>query len=126
MVDTHWIVVQNLCSSICGFKNLADGYPTVNDTQGRVFISLHSYMGYPYYSSSWNNATADSLAQQFYNAVVSGSQRTGWPVLNTAGGADPQETNCSGGVSLPSSQCSPDTGQVRSPGSSKYTSHSHA
>ena len=123
MGDTHWIVVQNLCSSICGFKNLADGYPTVNDTQGRVFISLHSYMGYPYYSSSWNNATADSLAQQFYNAVVSGSQRTGWPVLNTEGGADPQETNCSGGVSLPSSQCAPDQVQVGSAGYSNTTFH---
>ncbi|TMH94808.1 hypothetical protein E6H37_06630, partial [Candidatus Bathyarchaeota archaeon] len=22
--DTHWIVVQNLCSSNCGFSNLAD------------------------------------------------------------------------------------------------------
>jgi len=121
--DTHWIVVQNLCSSNCGFSNLADGYPTVNDTQGRVFISLHSYMGYPYYSSNWNNATAESLAQQVYNAVVSGSQRTGWPVLNTEGGADPQEVNCSGGVSLPSSKCAPDQVQVGSAGYSNTTFH---
>src|SRR5438445_5882981 len=119
--DTHWIVVQNLCSSNCGFSNMADGYPTVNDTQGRVFISLHSYMGYQYYSSSWNNATAESLAQQFYNAVVSGSERTGWPVLNTEGGADPQQTNCSGGVSLPSSQCAPDQVQCGSAGYSNTT-----
>ncbi len=123
MGDTHWIVVQNLCSSNCGFKNLADGYPTVNDTQGRVFISLHSYMGYQYYSSSWNNATADSLAQQVYNEVVSGSQRTGWPVLNTEGGADPQQVNCSGGVSLPSSKCAPDQVQVGSAGYSNTTFH---
>ncbi len=121
--DTHWIVVQNLCSSNCGFSDLADGYPMVNDTQGRVFISLHSYMGYPYYSSNWNNATAESLAQQVYNAVVSGSQRTGWPVLNTEGGADPQETKCSGGVSLPSPLCAPDQVQVGSAGYSNTTFH---
>jgi len=121
--DTHWIVVQSLCSSNCSFANMADGYPTVNDTQGRVFISLHSYMAYQWYSSSWNNATADSLALQFYNAVVSGSQRTGWPVLNTEGGPDPQGINCSGGVSLPSPLCAPDQVQVGSAGYSITTFH---
>jgi hypothetical protein len=121
--DTHWIVVQNLCSGNCGFSNMADGYPTVNDTQGKIFISLHSYMGYKWYSSSWNNATADSLAQQFYTAVVSGSQRTGWPVLNTEGGPDPQGISCSGGVPLPSPLCAPDQVQVGSAGYSITTFH---
>src|SRR5437879_7384462 len=121
--DIHWIVVQSLCSSNCSFANMADGYPTVNDTQGRIFISLHSYMAYHWYSSSWNNATADSLAQQFYNAVVSGSQRAGWPVLNTEGGPDPQGLNCSGGVSLPSPLCAPDQVQVGSAGYSITTFH---
>ena len=121
--DTHWIVVQSLCSSNCSFANMADGYPTVNDPQGRVFISLHSYMAYQWYNSSWNNATADSLALQFYNAVVSGSQRTGWPVLNTEGGPDPQGINCSGGVSLPSPLCAPDQVQVGSAGYSITTFH---
>ena len=121
--DTHWIVVQSLCSSNCSFSNMADGYPTVSDTQGRIFISLHSYMAYRWYSSSWNNGTADSLAQQFYDAVVSGSQRTGWPVLNTEGGPDPQGINCSGGVSLPSPLCAPDQIQVGSAGHSITTFH---
>ncbi len=121
--DTNWIVVQNLCSSICGFPNIADGYPTVNDTQGRIFISLHSYMAYKYYNSNWNNATADSLAQQFYNAVVSGSQRTGWPILNSEGGPDPQGLSCSGGVSLPSTLCAPDQVQVGSAGYGIATFH---
>jgi hypothetical protein len=121
--DTHWIVVQNLCSGNCSFSNMADGYPTVNDTQGRIFISLHSYMAYQWYGSSWNNATADSLAQQFYTAVVSGSQRTGWPILNTEGGPDPQGINCSGGVSLPSPLCAPDQVQVGSAGYSVTTLH---
>jgi hypothetical protein len=121
--DTHWIVVQNMCSSSCGFSNMADGYPTVTDSAGKVFISLHSYMGYFYYSSTWNNSTADSLAQQFYNAVVSGSQRTGWPVLNTEGGPDPQGINCSGGVSLPSPLCTPDQVLVGSAGYSIVTFH---
>src|SRR5438876_1077676 len=102
--DTHWIVVQSMCSASCGFSdsNMAAGYPIVTDPLGnlsqggRIFISLHSYMGYQYYSGSWNNATADALAQQFYNAVVTGMQTTGWPALNTEGGADPQVSNCSG------------------------------
>jgi PKD repeat protein len=96
--DTHWIVVQNICSYGCSLSNWANGYPTVNDplgtlTQGgRMFISLHSYMGYS--SSNWNNATAESTARQYYNAVVSGVATTGWPALNTEGGADPLCTSC--------------------------------
>ena len=92
--DTHWIVVQSMCSASCGFSdsNMAAGYPMVRDPLGnlsqggRIFISLHSYMGYQWYSSSWNNATADLLAQEFLNAVVTGMKTTGWPALNTEGG----------------------------------------
>ena len=122
--DTHWIVVQSFCSANgCADNNMAPGYPTVTDTAGQVFISLHSYMGYQYYSSTWNNATADTLAQDFYNAVVTGMQATGWPALNTEGGPDPQNLNCSGGVSLPSSQCAPDQVLVGSAGYSVTTFH---
>src|SRR5436309_421433 len=79
--DTHWIVVQNLCSDSCNLCPGGDGscsaaissYPSVTDSLGnvsqggRVFISLHSYMDYNYYSNStgWNNATADSVAQGY-------------------------------------------------------------
>jgi len=92
--DTHWIVVQSMCSASCGFSdsNMAAGYPMVTDPLGnlsqggRIFISLHSYMGYQWYSSSWNNTTADLLAQEFLNAVVTGMKTTGWPALNTEGG----------------------------------------
>jgi PKD repeat protein len=96
--DTHWIVVQNICSYGCSI-NWANGFPTVTDplgtlTQGgKIFISLHSYMGYAY-TSSWDNSTADSLAQQNYQAVISGVTTTGWPALNTEGGADPQCNSC--------------------------------
>jgi aryl-phospho-beta-D-glucosidase BglC (GH1 family) len=122
--DTHWIVVQSFCSANgCPDNNMAPGYPTVTDTAGHVFISLHSYMAYQYYSSSWNNATADTLSQDFYSAVVTGMQTTGWPALNTEGGADPQMINCSGGVSLPSSQCAPDQVLVGSAGYSVTTFH---
>src|SRR6266566_512365 len=92
--DTHWIVLQSMCSASCGFSdsNMAAGYPIVTDPLGnlsqggRIFISLHSYMGYQWYSSSWNNATAETLAQEFHNAVVTGMKTTGWPALNTEGG----------------------------------------
>ncbi len=86
--DNHWIVVQNLCSFSCGFANMADGFPTVTDPAGKVFISLHTYMGYADHSNTWNNATANAVASMYYQAVLNGSARTGWPVLNTEGGAD--------------------------------------
>ena len=63
--DTHWIVVQNLCSYTCGFTDFADGYPTVADPAGRIFISLHSYLDYKEYSTVWNNATAEAVANQY-------------------------------------------------------------
>src|SRR5438445_309920 len=100
MGDTHWIVVQNLCSYGCGLSNMANGYPTVTDPLGtlsqggKIFISLHSYMDYGQNSGSWNSATADSVAQQYYQAVVSGVSNTGWPALNTEGGTDPLCSSC--------------------------------
>jgi PKD repeat protein len=96
--DTHWIVVQNICSYGCSLSNWATGFPSVTDPLGtlshggKIFISLHSYMGYS--SSNWTNSTADSMAQQYYQAVVSGVSTTGWPALNTEGGADPLCTSC--------------------------------
>lgn len=99
--DTHWIVVQNLCSYSCGFTDFSQGYPTVTDSLGlpsrggRIFISLHSYMDYGVYSSSWDNATAETVAHQFYQAVLSGTANTGWPALNTEGGTDPLCFPCS-------------------------------
>ncbi len=91
--DTHWIVAQNVCSYGCGLSNFADGFPSVTDTAGKVFISLHTYMGFSENSGSWNNATAESVAQTYYQAVLDGETRTGWPVLNTEGGADELSDN---------------------------------
>ena len=92
--DNHWIVAQNLCSYACGFSDMSQGYPTVTDPLGtlsqggRIFTSLHSYMDYNQFSSSWTNATAEALANQYYQAVVTGVSKTGWPALNTEGGTD--------------------------------------
>ena len=111
--DTHWIVVQNICSYGCGLCPAGDGaclsavngYPTVTDPLGtlaqggRIFISLHSYMDYSGYSTSWNNATAELVANAYYQTVLAGVAQTGWPALNTEGGTDPL---CSG-------TCAPDT-----------------
>src|SRR6184192_4005875 len=103
--DTHWIIVQNLCSYSCNLCPGGDGscsaaissYPSVTDPLGtlsqggKIFISLHSYMDYRYYSNStgWTNSTADSVAQGYYQTVVAGVASTGWPALNTEGGTDP-------------------------------------
>src|SRR5213594_1538044 len=92
--DTHWIVVQNLCSYACGFSDMSLGYPIVTDTLGtlsqggRIFISLHSYMDYNQFSGSWTNTTAETVANNYYQAVVAGVSNTGWPALNTEGGTD--------------------------------------
>src|SRR5207253_9920195 len=67
--DTHWIVVQNLCSfgcNLCPSGNgdcpaAVNGYPRVTDPLGRVFISLHTYMPYDVYYNSWNNTAAEDL-----------------------------------------------------------------
>ncbi|HYU55085.1 MAG TPA: PKD domain-containing protein [Candidatus Dormibacteraeota bacterium] len=120
--DNHWIVIQNICSYDCNLCPEGDGscsaavygYPTVTDPLGtlaqggRIFISLHSYMDYSGYSSSWNNATAESVANGYYATVLAGVAQTGWPALNTEGGTDPL---CSG-------ICTPDTNLS---GSAAYT-----
>src|SRR3989475_712608 len=98
--DNHWIVAQNLCSYACGFRDMSQGYPTVTDPLGslsqggRIFISLHSYMNYNQFSGSWANATAETVANHYYQAVVAGITNTGWPALNTEGGTDPLCSNC--------------------------------
>jgi len=111
--DNHWIVIQNICSYNCNLcpqgdgscSAAVDGYPNVTDPLGtpsqggRIFISLHSYMDYSGYSSSWNNATAESVASGYYETVLAGVAQTGWPALNTEGGTDPL---CAG-------SCAPDT-----------------
>src|SRR5436189_2640492 len=109
--DTHWIVVQNLCSYSCNLcpagdgacPSAVDGYPRVSDPlgtlsqSGRIFISLHSYMSYNSYNGSarWNNTTADIVAQAYYQTVVAGVTKTGWPALNSEGGTDPLCYPCS-------------------------------
>ena len=47
--DTHWVVIQNLCSYGCGLDRPEAylDYPNVNDTIQRVYESLHTYMYYP-------------------------------------------------------------------------------
>jgi len=92
--DTHWIIVENICSYGCGLDANGDGsllgavngYPTVTDAAGHIFISLHSYLDNPV---SWTYNGADAYAQGYYATVVAGIAKTRWPALNTEGGADP-------------------------------------
>src|SRR6266576_1375971 len=100
--DTHWIVVQSICSYGCGLcpngtgdcPSAVDGYPIVTDPAGHIFLSIHSYMSYSYYSNSWNTTTATAVANGYYQAVLSASTKYGWPALNTEGGADPLCNPC--------------------------------
>jgi hypothetical protein len=106
--DNHWIVVENICSFGCSLcpggdgacSAAASGFPSVTDPLGtlsqggRIFISLHTYMDYGSYSGSWNDATAESVAQQYYQAMLSGVSKTGWPILDTESGASPLCGSC--------------------------------
>ena len=49
----------------------------------KVFISIHPYMSHRVYHNSRNYTTAENLAYKYYFAMVNGTQRTGFPVLNT-------------------------------------------
>ena len=49
----------------------------------KVFTSIHPYMSYRVYHNSWNCTTAENLAYEYFFAMVNGTQRTGFPVLNT-------------------------------------------
>src|SRR5207237_10645206 len=68
--DTHWIIVENICSYGCGLDPNGDGslpgsiigYPTVADPAGHVFISLHSYLDNP---TSWTSAGSDAYARGY-------------------------------------------------------------
>jgi hypothetical protein len=106
--DTHWIVVENICSFGCSLcpggdgacSAAASGFPSVTDPLGtlsqggRIFISLHTYIDYGSYSTSWNDATAESVAQQYYQAMLGGVSKTGWPILDTESGASPLCGSC--------------------------------
>jgi hypothetical protein len=91
--DTHWIIVENICSYGCGLDTNGDGslpgaingYPTVTDPTGHVFISLHSYLNNPIL---WTYKGADAYARGYYDTVLAGIAKTGWPALNSEGGAD--------------------------------------
>ena len=113
--DQHFIVVENQCSSRCPYSDLSQGYPIVNDTLGKILISLHNYMSYRY--STWTTAAAISYAKKDYQAVLKGEQITGWYALDTEGGPDPQISTCNGPNGT-TSGCPPDD---ILPGSAGYT-----
>jgi len=96
--DTHWIVVENLCDFSCPYSGIDEvqGYPNVTDPLNMILISLHSYFGWQFNSNNWNNASAETSASNDFQVVQQGSVNTGWQILNTEGGADPQVVNCTG------------------------------
>jgi len=108
--DTHSIVIQNLCSFTCQGCSTGNGdcptavsdYPTVTDSLKKIFISLHSYMSnlndldasqggsnpnFYCLPNCYTNSTAGMDAQLYYNTTIVGVSQTGWPALNTEGGA---------------------------------------
>ena len=108
MGDTHWIVVQNLCSfecNLCPSGNgdcpaAVNGYPRVTDPLGHVFISLHTYMSYDVYHNSWNNTAAEDLARNYYFTMINGTILTGFPIMDTEGGPGPTQRTFSNGTKI--------------------------
>ena len=104
--DNHWIVVQNICSFDCilcpdGINDCPQtthGYPTVNDPLGRIFMSIHPYMSYRSFHSAWNDTSAINLADDYYQAMVNETARTGFPILNTEGGPGPTAATINGTI----------------------------
>lgn len=102
--DNHWIVVQNICSFECilcadGINDCPQttyGYPTVKDPLGRIFMSIHPYMSYRSFHSAWNNTSAINLADDYYQAMVNETARTGFSILNTEGGPGPTTATING------------------------------
>ena len=86
--DTHWVVVQNLCSYGCSRdrSHWYLNYPNVTDSQNRVFESLHTYMYYPAFVEhvaydSNSNGIYDSGDIQIVGSIANGATLTGDPKI---------------------------------------------
>jgi hypothetical protein len=89
--DSHYIVVPNICAFTCDHypSMFFTGWPIIHDPIGHVFINLHTYMYYDYWSTQgWDNATAEKAANMFLQALQQGMKVTGYPALVTEGGTD--------------------------------------
>jgi cellulase (glycosyl hydrolase family 5) len=103
--DSHPIIIENLCSLGCAntdLSTLMDGWPSVNDTLGKIFESIHPYYRYRTFhpdlgncgSGCWTNSSgtysAESVATSYYDAMLletnSSAPGLKWPILNTEGG----------------------------------------
>ena len=87
--DTHYVIVQNLCSFGCAYSSITGrpnsylDFPSVNDTFQRIYESYHTYIDYPTYSATWGNATSDTVAKQDYQIMLN---QTAWPSFSSEGG----------------------------------------
>ncbi len=86
--DTHWIVLQNICSFSCSpGVTFSTGYPiSVTDPLNRILLSIHPYMDWGVFFNSWTNAQAEQVALDFFDAMK--IAQLSRPILNTEGGAD--------------------------------------
>ena len=98
--DTHWVVVQNLCSYGCSRdrSHWYLNYPNVMDIQHRVFESLHTYMYYPAFVEHLaydtnSDGTYDSGDIQIVGSIASQAALASDPkVMFVNGTSSPTET----------------------------------
>ena len=105
--DTHWIVVQNTCSFGCNNDRSLWylDYPAVNDTQGHVLESLHTYMYYPAFVEhlaydSNNDGTYDSGDIAIVGGIASGTTLASDPKILFVNATNSPTETWSGGKAL--------------------------
>ena len=105
--DTHWVVVQNLCSYGCSRdrSHWYLNYPNVTDSQNRVFESLHTYMYYPAFMEhvaydSNSNGIFDSGDIPIVGSIANGAILTGDPKIEFVNTTNSQNEPWSAGKAI--------------------------
>ena len=112
--DNHWIAIENtLSSGNCSFDptSLASCYPKTTDPLSQTLLSVHPYLFYnvwqgggygicsPSSTRTWNNTTAECVANIYDQAMQIASATYHMHILDTEGGTI--YNTCKSGCEIP-------------------------
>jgi hypothetical protein len=112
--DTHWIAIENtLSNGNCSFDatSLASCYPKITDPLNQTLLSVHPYFFYdvwqgggygicsPSSTRTWNNTTAECVANIYDQEMQMASATYHMPILDTEGGT--VYNTCKSGCPIP-------------------------
>jgi hypothetical protein len=112
--DTHWIAIENtLSNGNCSFDaiSLASCYPKTTDPLNQTLLSVHPYFFYdvwqgggygvcsPSSTRTWNNTTAECVANIYDQEMQIASATYHMPILDTEGGT--VYNTCKSGCPIP-------------------------